>query len=244
MNTEPRKDKIINYFALPVAIAIVASILWEYALSPLLEQLFGRMLIFMEPVAAGYINSIYHSVSDGFHESPSLYLYVIVFIILYEGLFLVALYSFISSRQKLSTINKIYPIAETNDTSQDIDSSATIDDNLRKIQYELEYMKGTLPDIDNLKKHLTKKHRTNKLTLISAILGAFICLHLCISTTFVNNLQTKTLSNIEIVSPYITDLEYKQLKSDFYSIETKKDYDTLVHSISNIAVDNHLKLKE
>lgn len=46
--------------------------------------------------------------------------------------------------------------------------------------------------------------------------------------------------NIEIVAPYISDIEYKSLKSDFYSIDTKNDFETLQNSISKIMEENNL----
>lgn len=43
----------------------------------------------------------------------------------------------------------------------------------------------------------------------------------------VTTIATDVLRKIEIVSPYISDLEYKQMKSDFYLIEDWDDYDQL-----------------
>ena len=62
--------------------------------------------------------------------------------------------------------------------------------------------------------------------------------------TFINNCQTKTLCNIEIVSAYISDEEYKQLNSYFYSITTKNEYDTLQEVLNNIADHYSLTLRK
>lgn len=47
----------------------------------------------------------------------------------------------------------------------------------------------------------------------------------------------KTLNNIEIVSPYISDKEYKQLKSKFYSMQTQHDYQNLSKELNSIAIN-------
>ena len=59
-----------------------------------------------------------------------------------------------------------------------------------------------------------------------------------ISTTFTKIIafQTakNTLRNIEIVSPYVSDIEYKTLKSDFYCIDSKADYSELASQIDSL----------
>lgn len=62
--------------------------------------------------------------------------------------------------------------------------------------------------------------------------------------SFIFATQTHTLNNIEIVAPYITSQEYKKLKSNYYSIQTKDDYDELSQTIKSIAQDNKLTLQE
>lgn len=59
----------------------------------------------------------------------------------------------------------------------------------------------------------------------------------------INNDSHRFLRNIEIVSPYVTDQEYKQLKSDFYSIDTITDYHDLSDQLDKIAESNNIKLK-
>lgn len=60
---------------------------------------------------------------------------------------------------------------------------------------------------------------------------------------FIQSSKTKTLSNIEIISPYISDIEYKTLKSNFYSISKKDDFDELTKVIQSIADANNVRLK-
>lgn len=49
--------------------------------------------------------------------------------------------------------------------------------------------------------------------------------------------------NIEIVSPYVSDFEYKKLKSDFYSMNTYNEYAAIKLTLNKIAEDNNLTLK-
>lgn len=49
-----------------------------------------------------------------------------------------------------------------------------------------------------------------------------------------------TLRDISIVAPYISDQEYKQLQSDFYSMNSKSDYDELRFFIDKIIEENNL----
>ena len=51
------------------------------------------------------------------------------------------------------------------------------------------------------------------------------------------------LRNIEIIAPYISDEEYKTLKSDFYQMEDIGDYNSLQNELNYIAKKNSLNLK-
>lgn len=51
------------------------------------------------------------------------------------------------------------------------------------------------------------------------------------------------LRNIEIVAPYISDEEYKAIKSNFYQMENIDDYNSLQNELDSIARKNNLKLK-
>ena len=51
-----------------------------------------------------------------------------------------------------------------------------------------------------------------------------------------------TITNIEIVAPYITDMDYKQLRSEFFQMDSKSDYEDLVNKISTIAEFHNLQL--
>lgn len=50
-------------------------------------------------------------------------------------------------------------------------------------------------------------------------------------------------ANVEILSPYVSDLEYKQMKSALYSIDGKDDYLSLVTMMDTLASDNSVNLR-
>ena len=59
----------------------------------------------------------------------------------------------------------------------------------------------------------------------------------------VSNTARDTINNIEIVAPYITDMEYKQLRADFFQMDSKSDYQSLVEKLESIAESHGLQLK-
>ncbi len=63
-------------------------------------------------------------------------------------------------------------------------------------------------------------------------------------TTFVNGKITSMMNNIEIISPYISDTEYKHFKSSFHLIKNKDDYDNLYSQLEQIASIYSIELKE
>lgn len=97
-------------------------------------------------------------------------------------------------------------------------------------------------------KFLFHWHSTEKFD--SIVHSAFkICYILIFSYTFLVTsiaylTSRNTLINIEIVAPYISDVKYKQLKSDFYQIDSKEDFDTLTCVINEIATQHDLHLQE
>lgn len=72
---------------------------------------------------------------------------------------------------------------------------------------------------------------------------SFVISYTCFTGIQTSVVARNTTNNIEIVAPYITDDEYKQLRSDFFQIDSKADYDNLINKISAIAEKKHLQLK-
>lgn len=58
--------------------------------------------------------------------------------------------------------------------------------------------------------------------------------YVLLSRTYYDSTARTTLRDIEIIAPYITESEYKQLRSDFYSMDNRADYITLRSTIDQI----------
>ena len=56
-------------------------------------------------------------------------------------------------------------------------------------------------------------------------------------------LTNSTMQNIEIVAPYIDDIEYKKLKSSLLQMETYSDFCVIGDRLTDIATTNDLTLK-
>lgn len=96
----------------------------------------------------------------------------------------------------------------------------------------------------SLRKEKTFLNRLFKLIYVLAATSLFLIFYSGIRQIYVYEISSHATRNIEIVSPYISDQEYKQLKSAFYTIDSKADYDSFVDQINLIAEANSLILKE
>lgn len=98
---------------------------------------------------------------------------------------------------------------------------------------------------ENPHQQIERKILSTKILLIMDIAFlAILYIYLIGNFLFINECKTTSLCNIEIVSPYISDVEYKQLKSTFYSIQTKDDYINFTEAINKIGEQYSLDLKK
>lgn len=99
----------------------------------------------------------------------------------------------------------------------------------------------TLDNLAQIKKHNNRIYLTLK---ISLYISMMILMYWKGNNTFINQCKTSSLCNLEIICPYISDLEYKKLKSSFYSIQTKEDYEIFTNTVKEIGAKYSLSLKE
>lgn len=74
-----------------------------------------------------------------------------------------------------------------------------------------------------------------KTTLFTSIALYTFFMFFILSTNFINNTITRNINNIEIVSPYITDYEYKMLKFKYYSMDSREDYNEICNLLVQYA---------
>lgn len=97
--------------------------------------------------------------------------------------------------------------------------------------------------LENLSQITKKNHRLYYLLTLFLYLILIIFMYWHGNNAFINQCKTSSLCNLEIICPYISDLEYKELKSSFYSIQTKKDYEIFTNTIKEIGDKYSLNLK-
>lgn len=195
-------------------IGILGSALWEKLFSPLADRLFLFINNLISQFSRASSDSLYRSISEGFNEKFS----TIAAIAAYFTFVMIVLLSLylplaISNHRKIIIIDK--------------------KEEPNKIRYS--NRKSRLKCI---------------LQELRAILLLFEIVTLLISMfyfngriQFINKSITKCLNNLEIISPYINDLEYKQFKSRFYQINSKDDYDSLISDIEEKANSHDIILK-
>ena len=168
----------------------------------------------------------YMEISKGYSERMATSAFCIIVVILIYALFL--FFSYITKiHLKACKINKEY-INSDNQSSESDENTTT-------------------KSKEQLKKEIIKMRKKEKCLYIEfCILYTFIFIFLFIfycSTIYIHQKTISLTNNIEIVSPYISDVEYKQLKSKFHSMETQYDYNALMKELESIADEYSLKLK-
>ena len=240
------KIEKLKKYILPAIPAFVLTFVFSKVLNPVLEILYSSFLKLGSFFIKSFSDSTYKTISHGYSELPSLWNLYFLTIILMMILFVFYMLrefqfdKFLDSIRELKTknndcIKKITSATETNSISDE-------DENINDILSELIETKN---DLDNFEMNVNNSHKKRSfiLKLVTAIL-LFIMIFLYAQQSFINTAITKALSNIEIVSPYISESEYRHLKSDFYSINNHEDYDLLFHTLEEIADANSINLKK
>lgn len=81
--------------------------------------------------------------------------------------------------------------------------------------------------------------------IFRCVIGIFYIsfLMFLLATNFINDNITKTTNNIEIISPYISEEQYKLINSKFHTIKSKDDYENLYVILRGYAVQYGIELK-
>lgn len=233
-NTSSEKNKLLNKnnFSSWIIGGIIGLIITKI-LEPLSEFLFSNFLNIGGSFVAFISNFTYREISNGFSEQSSSVVLFFVFMLLIG--FFVNLYS-------ISYINYRAIKNEVNELLTSIDDSAITFENSNNVTSDnlnegLELVEKKIKELGCL---------NNSSILRLTILLFFLLLLLSFTYGQSSYIRDKTIvltNNIEIVSPYISDIEYKQLKSKFHSIETQSDYNALMKELETIASECSLKLK-
>lgn len=212
-------------------------------LDPLFAYLYSLFLNTGGVVVTSISNSTYKQISNGFSEQPSMlsfYLLCILSWVILSCSFTALRNSY---KQILDTYKKYNEIL-------DIVKNTPLDDNLN---YDTTNSSISLPangenNPEILAEKITLNLRKVKIEY-RLIIIIFVFLYIFLIFTYsrslyINDKITSLTNNIEIVSPYISDINYKQLKSNFHMMENSEDYNNLMSELSDIAKDHSLTLKK
>lgn len=82
---------------------------------------------------------------------------------------------------------------------------------------------------------------------ISYALFAFLiifCVFITCKDLYIKEKASDLTINMEIISPLLSYQDYKQLRANFYSIDSKKDYDDFTNHLEAIANENNITLRK
>lgn len=206
---------------------IISTLIISWIISPITDFVFPKIISFANKFSLSLSNQIYSQVSKGSYEYISAlnltYSHIIV-LILFSSLTLSVYLGYLSLKDHISELEDLIYDKEEEEEESD-------EEFIKSIQNDLRQQKKRLP--------------------FYKYLSIFFLFFIFVTTTFTTmkqiyilGLSTKATVNIEIVSPYITDIEYKQLKSSFHLIKTQDDYEKLLDKIQDIADANEINLSK
>lgn len=226
---------------LHTVIGIILTFIVTKFLEPVLSFLFSSFLNIGGSFIQSISDSTYRKISNGVYEQNSSYTVYLLFVVC-----LVALtYLF-------SELNSLYRSIKSN--LADIEkqtkrlSNVTNGDSHKEETSSSTQEPNKFSSIEEIYKYISSKRKkytiSYTLMLLILILAYITLVFSYGKNSYVYNKALMLTNNIEIVSPYISDTEYKQLKSDFHSIENQADYNDLINRLNNIASNHSLKLKQ
>ncbi|MEY8265132.1 hypothetical protein AALA79_01945 [Lachnospiraceae bacterium 64-25] len=198
-----------------VIIPILISAIWEKFLSPFLDFVMDKFLFVFNKIFTNFSNNIYKEISYGVIDKYS----PIIFSIIMGCLCAYALVT-TSEAHRLykKSIQKFVYKKSSNDTYEAFDES----------EYSFVIQKSKF---------------FYRFTIFIAIIAHIFTFFYLAKNAYIRENSLKLTCNIEIVSPYVSDSEYKQLKSSFHSMQSRSDYEELVDTLKAIGEKYELNLK-
>lgn len=207
--------KPLNPFVSLIFLPLLISAVWEKIASPLFDHALEGILSISNSLFTSISNHIYTEISKGTMDRYSPVVCSCLF-----GAFCAA---------TLLSLSNSYTLYQSTllDTPSDND------------------LKND-PDVDKKELALYQFAKYKFLfssSIVLAVIAHLFAFTFLIQQSYVTETALKLTNNIEIVSPYVSDLEYRQLKSEFYSMHSRSDYDNLVFKLETIGSEHHLRLK-
>lgn len=211
-------------------VGFILTFLFSKAFDPICESIYSFILRVGDYFIVSFSNSTYREIALGLTEQASYSLLYFIYLVL------VLFFKFI-----MDSIDK------------DIYSNLTEDErkintwkHLEKNSHDEKQITPSENALHAFEAQLTNRRKYFKrarifLTILIYVL-LFVIIMMNARQTFIHKKTITAINNIEIVAPYISDLQYKQFKSDFYMIQNKQDYDALLTSIKAIASQENILL--
>lgn len=242
-----RSNKKNNIFSkeslVPLAVGTVLAFIAGKLLNPLLSYLYSLLLNLGGKVIEYISDTTYIQISDGFSEQSSMFSFYLLCFIFWIGITICMStlkdrYTALFERydEYEAALNTIHEPEQCSQQAQlDFTPDNIMQDELCKREHDIRI------SIITERKKFKLRYAAGIFLLV---LLYIILLYSYARNSYVNKKITVLTNNIEIVSPYISDSEYKQLKSAFHSMKSSNDYDDLISHLSKISNDYSLTLKE
>lgn len=220
-----------------LVISTLLAFLFGKFLDPLFTYFYSSLLNAGGIVIKQISDSTYKQISNGFSEQPSMFSFYLLCMLSW------AFFSHTLTLLRDSYKQLIDKYKKYNDILEMVNTP--LDDTL-SLSGSVQSTSENNPDL--LSKEVTA--RIHKVKIEYRLINLFfIILYILLIFTYsrslyINTKITSITNNIEIVSPYISDIEYKQLKSNFHTMENSEDYYNLMSTLSDIAKDYSIVLKK
>ena len=254
MSDKSKKSTFFQDFNIvSLILGVVVTFIVTKILDPLLEKIYVSLISLGGSVVSSFSDSVFQDIAKGSCEQGSMFISYVMYI---ATVFLY--FSFMSElfshyKENIKTLTKIVKkVEEPSSKSTYVDVPETLEEieqmvdamstDLSKLEAEL---KENRKEISEVAKNTKKKYRNR--CLVASLLATLLFITIAFmyaKLNYVNKAITSTTNNIEIVSPYISEEEYKYLKSDFHSIQTHEDFDILRETLDNIAQKHNLILQK
>lgn len=210
---------------------------------PIFEYLYTFFLTLGGSFVTHISDSTYQRISDGLSEQTSMILFYIIFIVCTSFLGVTFTSLKVLRPYEAEPKNESQPPTFSDTTPHDILTS------IERLEKDTEKLKIQL-DKNNqrINKLMSKRKSFDTFMYISTKIWIIFLMVLLVfiysRNIFINKKIIVMTNNIEIVSPYISDIEYKQFKSDFHTIHNSYDYEELMQSLQIIADAHSITLKK
>lgn len=210
---------------------------------PIFEYLYTLFLSLGGSFVTYISNSTYLKISNGFADQTTMHIFYIVFVacVCILGMTLASIRSLFRSNSS-SNDNPESDDCQEKPECVTLEDLPRLKENAEKLRLQLENQQHLL------RKNEYKRKRIDNFMYISIQVWIIIIIILLYfnyaRSVFINNKIIIMTNNIEIISPYVSDIEYKKFKSDFHMIQCRRDYEDLEQTLQSIADAHSITLKK